>query len=653
MAKSGISDDRALTMFKESQEWAQSQYSNKQSDWEKQYRETYIFNDKNRTVSTLHDFFVPKIYETIRTIMPKLVGNTPRFIVTPKLGKIDKNKIKSLKEYIEDFEWKRMDMRSKVKELALSMTTYGTAFALVEWREKPVYVWDRKKKQNVEQGRIGMNNVTVLDIHDVLFDYKFVDHQDSPFFMYVKRNLSVQQVEELGFKVEKGETEKKTNSIDNAESAKLDKFRENDWSDPDTNPNGFNHDLWYYYTDNEKGQPVMFAILDGEQVVGNMMNPFPHRKYPVVKVVYEEKAGEGYGVGISEMLMNLQKELNHSRNLRYDNVLRSIVGRWLVDSSRGNIDIKQFLDMSKHVIVGQDVANSIVAIPTPNVTGNAYNETQQLSVDIQTLSGINNFTQSEASGFNDTATGAKMIQANSNLRIDAALDNLETGLAKMGEMIIQNNLAFQENDVIARITDGEDFNLEDFAFPFDLSVESGSTSAQLNFKEQEEAAIFLNSLTPFAQAGLVDMDAILKKFLRSYDIKNVDDFLNVAEDGQPQQEGGAPAEGAPEQIEDESLVTEESIKALTSVMGGGAEARVNAEEGSVQIGDQKFAFETIIETFKMLAGSPQFQQADPQAKQKILVIMGQINDLISGGGSQASAPQPPQQPQQEKLPPQV
>lgn len=617
----GILDQDALTIIRNAREQSNTDLSSKREQWLDDYERTYVFNSqRNVPTNTLHKVFIPKIYETIWNMMPRLVGNNPRFVVNPRNGSVDSTKVDSLKDYIK-FEWKRIQMKTRVREIAQNMAVYGTAFMLVEWDEKDQWLWNRKKMENEKVGTVGMNKACVLDIFDVYTDYRYADVQDSPFFMHVRRGVSKAELERLGFKnLDKIDddsildTKKRTErTTDDAANKISQKFEEQEFNDADKQPVGRSHDLYYYYGQNDDGEPIQLVSIDLKVIGRNTINPFPHRKYPVVKFNYQEIPGEAYGIGITRMLAGLQDEFMHTRNMRLDNVLKAIKGRYIIDPTVGNIDIDQFKDINTDVMVAQGGAQAVTPVQVPNVTQNSYRETEQMEVDMQTITGINNFTQDQASGFNDTATGSRILFAQSNLRIDAVLENLEIGLARAGEMIVQNNLAFQDESVINQVIGGEavKFDLEEFDFPFDLMIDPGSTSVQLNLKEREEAAIFLGQLTPFAQAGILEVKPLIEKFLDSYQVKNPEEFFAQVQEqaeGQPQ-EGGAPVdEGAP----DEAIIN----RIMEAAEGKNTELtdRDNPEE--------------IIEGFRLMSTSPEFEQMDPQTRNNILKFAGEAQNAI-------------------------
>jgi len=547
---SGLTDTEALSLFKNIRAEAETTLTTKQDIWLQNYEDTYIF--ENRSSITNHKIFVPMIYSILWNVLPRLVGNQPRFVVTPRGKRVDKDKVDQLQEFLGTHEWQRSRMKTKVRELTQSAAVYGTSFSIIDWEEKPLMVWSRKEGKNVpvkdkdgNEKKIGKNKITVLDIFDAFTDPTFSDVQDSPYFLYVRRDVPRWQMEKLGLRnLDQIAELTKTTTTDKGENNRRNKFLKQRFNlDQGTNKLKDSHDLWYLYTHNEDGEPIQIIVIDANVIGQNQLNPFPHEQYPVVKTVYQENSTEAYGTGLAALLKGHQDENNHTRSNRLDSVDRAIKGFWGIDKSKGQIDLSQFGDRTKDFIEGVDIANTLIPLQLQDVTGNAYNETQQMEVDAQVMSGINNFTQDQASGFNTTARGAVLVNNLANIRMTSILDNIEASLARMGEMMLQNTLAFQDDDIIEKLTgeEGEDFNLADFDFPFNIGVETGSTSVLLENREQELATIMLQSLTPFAQAGLVDMKELLEDFIRS----NKKDPKKLIPEEQAPAEGQPPQEGAP------------------------------------------------------------------------------------------------------------
>jgi hypothetical protein len=619
---SKYTNEFCLDQYKKVKEWIASNYTRKKDEWAANIKATYDFDQK--VADTYNNVFIPKVYEILWNAIPRLVGNNPRFAVKAEIGseEVDEKNEASLKEFIEKSEWKRSRMRPITREMVQQLGVHGTGFMCIEWGDKPFFVWDRKEKKRVKKGSIGINTPSVPDIHDVYFDYRYSHIQNSPFCLIYKRNVSKRQMEELGFDV--------SNVTDEAVSKTNDKDLSNAYTTEKKDQMGLGdnnsvlkntHTLEYLYTKDGDEVSKLCVICDGITVVYNDDNPFPHGKYPIVKANYQEKVNEGYGIGIAKMCTAIQTMYNKISNLRIDNVILAIFKRYIVDLSEGQIDVEQFLDMSNRVIKGKNAKDCIVPIEISNVTNNSYNETQSLDTNLQTLSGINNFTQDAATGFNDTATGTQILNKVASVRLEAVLTNIETALAEAGEMIVWNNIAFQENETIRNATGNEAFKLDDFSFPFTITVEPGSTSIEMNAKEQQEAALFLNVLTPFIQMGLIKPKPVLEKFFASYKEMEADKFFN--EEGQQ----GATAQGATQPgqppVEGEAEGPGQDPALLKMLLQ-------DVPSGDVEFDPETQDSAAILETFKFIAEKmgEEFSSLPPDVKSKITQFVAAHQNLL-------------------------
>lgn len=618
-----MTEEKALKIYNKLFSKAKNIINAKKDDWLTQYENTYIF--KNTKDTSLHKVFIPMIYSTIWNVIPRMIGNEPKFIVTPKGIRVDPAKVRELQDFISEHEWKRGDMTAKVREITQNLCVYGTAFALVEWEETPLTVWSRKEGKNVpvtydkgpkkgEQKMVGKNKVTSLDIFDVYIDPRFSNIQDSPYCIYVKHGVTMAEMKRLKYKNldklknYKGRT---YNNVDLDDSDRENKYQKQNFNEMNQDAVKDSYDVVYVYTKDEKGKPIRI-VVSNNILLDEGPNPYPHEQYPLTKFVYQEIPNEAYGVGIAPLLEGLQDANNHTRSYRLDNVNLAIHKRFIIDESGGQIDKEQFSDFSKRWISGQNANETLTEIPVSNVTGNAYAETQQLEVDAQIAAGINNFTQDQASGFNTTATGTQLVQQLANLRINAALQNLEIGLSKLGEQMLQNTLAFQEDDLILRTIGEEDgeFNLADFEFPFDLGVESGSTSVLLEQQEKQIAGELLNSLTPFAQAGLVNPQVLVEDFIESYN-KDPKKFM-------PQQEEQQAEAQQEEAQEEENAVPEEIINQIMNVARG---ENVPVQEGQPH--------ELYIQAFREIASSDQFNRMNSESQLRIKEFIGKHQQFLT------------------------
>lgn len=177
-----------------------------------------------------------------------------------------------------------------------------------------------------------------------------------------------------------------------------------------------------------RGQELheVWEFADGEDVItlwdrcvpvqaGN--NPYWHMElnwsiYRPTRVPHEL-----LGIGEPEAIEDLQEEMNTLRSQRRDNASLVLQRPFAYFDGLGDPGDWEFGPGAMWPVDG-DPSSLIFPIPLQDIPGSSFNEEDRLQADIERVSGINDMEAGAgASGAQQTATGAQLVHAAANVRI--------------------------------------------------------------------------------------------------------------------------------------------------------------------------------------------------------------------------------------------
>jgi hypothetical protein len=303
--------------------------------------------------------------------------------------------------------------------------------------------------------------------------------------------------------------------------------------DPDHSDENGIYEIHHYWEDDK-----YVAIINRSWVAAETENPYWHKKKPYNKEVYCEVPHEFYGMGIIEMIEDLQDELNNERNMRID--FRSFLLRRMFKVRRGaNIDRKQLV-FKQGGIIEVDEMDDLDEMGVSDVPSSTFTEEQTIKQDMQDTSGAHDVVMGTSSS-SETATSTMSKDNNASMRFKLVISSVEKSLlVGVSRLMMQLNQQFMDTDKVMRVT-GEKgktwvrLSPEDIQGEFDLTAAGSSVEPQANkeaFKQRMVELFGIVSNNPIMQQHPDKIMALLGKVFEAFDMKNTDMLLPTEQDMQ-------------------------------------------------------------------------------------------------------------------------
>lgn len=201
------------------------------------------------------------------------------------------------------------------------------------------------------------------------------------------------------------------------------------------------------------------VVLNREKVVRNTEIPFSHKRFPFVVGIDIPDPEHFWGISTTEVISDLNIELNAIRNNRMDKYNFISNPMWKVKN--GSLFDRKELTGRQGGIVRVKDPNDIQPLFQGQMLQSDYVEESNVKQDIQTTSSISDFSlgQSSGGGFNETATGISIISSNADARIIGKLEYLEQEvLVPLGIQWLSLQQQFMKEEEVFYVT-GEELTL--------------------------------------------------------------------------------------------------------------------------------------------------------------------------------------------------
>lgn len=284
------------------------------------------------------------------------------------------------------------------------------------------------------------------------------------------------------------------------------------------------------------GDKVAVFVNEKFNLTGDkgMDNPYDVKKDPFIFGHDVTIPHSYYSYGEIDAIKRLEDANNDMMNMRYDNLLSSMLNYWLVNPNMVDPN-DEFSPIPNSVTYVKDIDRSVKVINGNNVTATAYKESEELYSMIQRITGVNDYTKGNEGDTlaGRTYGGLRLVQEASNARFIVKSRLFEKlTLKSLGYFILEMSRQFINKDRIVRQF-GEDgvaatkgtisaADLKSIKGMMDMKVIPNSAMVI----DQQAEAMKLNNLAdrfltnkgPFANIPGSVFDKFLLKFLQAYGI---------------------------------------------------------------------------------------------------------------------------------------
>lgn len=565
MPKSQANLQKYLTRIEAAEKHRDSGYKELWIRCYKRYRNfvDQLLDAKNKPITDRSNISIPYSFTQVETILPRLVETL--FAARPYVtvfGRESEDEFNA--ENMETLlDWQmneRMDIQRIFKTGLKELCIYGTGITYSVWKlkerkiikkqlqpvideesgdtlldenEQPIQDWQPTEMNEKEYDD---PDVRFIDIMSFFVDPNGENIDDARYAGHVSYECK-EYIQELA---DKGIWKVNWDFIRNdykSNQARADRMGAVGLPNSDENPdhsdeNGI-YEIHHYWEDDK-----YVAIINRSWVATESENPYWHKKKPYNKEVYCEVPHEFYGMGIIEMIEDLQDELNNERNMRID--FRSFLLRRMFKVRRGaTIDRKQLV-FKQGGIIEVDEMDDVEEMGIKDVPSSTFTEEQTIKQDMQDTSGAHDVVMG-TSGASETATSTMSKDNNASMRFKLVISSVEKSLlVGVSRLMMQLNQQFMDADKVMRVSGDKGkvwkrLSPEDIQGEFDLTAAGSSVEPQANkeaFKQRMVELYNIVSNNPIMQQYPDKIIALLQKVFEAFDIKNTEMLLPSEQDMQ-------------------------------------------------------------------------------------------------------------------------
>lgn len=374
------------------------------------------------------ELFIPFIYSTIETIVPRMVAHRPRMIIVPRneqaLGSVRNMKI------VVDAQQKQIDYETILQTIAKDGLIYSLGVGKTRWRYETrmqtQLVPSASDPELFQQGP-AKRSVTFDDaVAERVDPFDFMWDPDGDSMLNVGwvihrlwRNYAfIERMVQAGYWRSKENDPSCPWDLDDLKSSSPTTKRTQLW-DQRLAAEGYNverrndylHEIWEWHN----GQQVI-TIIDGTFPVQVGPNPSGNGFAPFQ--IYRSTVVGGRFVGISEVepIQHLQYEINTLRSQRRDAATLALMRTFAYNETAIDADDLVF-GPGLAIPVNGDPREFLFPIQVPELPASSYREEDRIVEDIQRTSGISDPVTGGDVGASETATGVQLVQAAATMRI--------------------------------------------------------------------------------------------------------------------------------------------------------------------------------------------------------------------------------------------
>ena len=295
-------------------------------------------------------------------------------------------------------------------------------------------------------------------------------------------------------------------------------------------------DVFEFY-DLIAGTISTFAANGDHFLIKPRPNPHPYGA-PFEMLRDYEVPDQFYPMGELEAIEVLQRELNETRTQML-NHRKKYSPKWLYrEDVFDDEGIRALQSDDYNVIVpvrdtgGASLSDVIIPMPTTMTPPEFYSQSQQITADIDMVSGVSDYMRGNMPEIRRTATEAAMLQDSQAARAADKLARIETHLAACAEKVVQAIQTFTAGEQVVRLV-GQDglqvflpYDRQSVTGLFDFEVEAGSTQPRNETFRRQSAMQLTDALAPAIQAGIIDLAKLSSYQLQfGFGVNNPGDFL--------------------------------------------------------------------------------------------------------------------------------
>lgn len=488
---------------------------------ERLFREIYqryrsyldVYNETTRST-----IFIPESFKVIETVSPRMTADPPGWNVLPR----DSDQISNADHAgaLLAYRYDQGNIHRRVKTVVKQGLIYGTSFAKVGW--------DNDKKAPT---------MFPIDIADIYGDPKTFDWETG--FIIHRFYKTLFELKDSGIKyenldqVEYLEQHWDKASVEEFETTTRDDLmRQSRFSVQGLpyDPKRDGHEImeWWNFVE---GKMTVRTLADRKVLIRNEGSPLPLNEHCVLSFIDQEVPFEKWGIGEIEPILDLQDELNTTRNQRIDEKNLSIHNMWIIDKNAG-INYKNLTSRPGGMILADDI-NGIKALDKQNITADSINEINLIQEDIKETTGVTNAILGMQGNARQAASTTAIVMQQATERFKEKMNNRDFFLKNLGRWFLALDAEFLPKPIEVTIMgkfgpDTVTIKKSDIPKEYGIEIEAANeTSASPELRNQQLREL-LQTIAPYLMApqGVPpSLQTLLREVIQGYDLQNTDDII--------------------------------------------------------------------------------------------------------------------------------
>lgn len=489
------------------------------------------------------DIVVPYAFTIIETTVPRMFSHNPEMLITPG-SPADEDNVESV-ELMIGRQQKKIKYPLILQDVAKTGLVYGLGVQKVFQHEGPLS--GRQMMPALERGTGKNAGIWVqgekkrpgycgpmaeaVDPYDFIWDpaghdiasCRWVIHRTWRDNAYVKQMFEAGKwLAPEGTKLE-DILELGSDEVQN--EIRQDRIRAAGLNKPERRGDRL-HEVWEFHD----GSRVV-TVIDRECPVQDVANPYWHGELPFQVYRPTRVPFEMVGIGEIEAIEDLLDELNVLRSQRRDNA--AIVLQRPYFYFDGMVQPEDFVfGPGKAIPVDGDPRNIIFPAPLQDIPASGYQEDAALQRDIERTSGIDDTVMGAegGGGASNTATGAQLVNAAANIRIQHKTRRAEDEVVApaCAQFLALNQQFILEEQVVPGPPKPGDMSHRAYSWytvgpaqlagEFEIEPRGGSMSPQSKIERQERAKTMSMM---FANHPLVEQRKLVEHTLKEgFEVEN-------------------------------------------------------------------------------------------------------------------------------------
>jgi len=405
------------------------------------------------------NLFIPKTFEIIETVAPRIVQAQRTFKTLPVEG-MDVANAEAYSDLLK-FQFQATDMEDVIEEWVKETLIYGTGFIKITW------------------GKNDMPYPESVDIFDIFPDPKARNLEEAKYIIHrVYRDIEDLESNPNYDKKVVAKLKKAGGSAeDNAERTQRLSVAGTTAEDKDRKRFEI-LEYWGKYN----GEDYIIAVEKSGELLRCDKNPYKCG-HPFIVARDQIIPHELYGIGEVEPIESLQNELNDLRNQRMDNVKLSLNNMWEVIA--GGVQFEDELISRPGGVIHTTRPDALKPLDKNDVTQSGYNEEPIIKSDMERTTGANTAMAgalvspmggTQGGVLNRTATAYQGSINQGDKRFNAKVNQIKRGLIKAGRKFLELDQQFMDKPQVIRVVGKKGEQLipvmpEDIKSNFDLTIE--------------------------------------------------------------------------------------------------------------------------------------------------------------------------------------